>query len=128
MIVADSSVWIANLREDDLPEVLLLRRHMDEILMGDLILVELLQGMRTRTQAEKLRRLFRDFKVAPLCGEAIAVKAAANYRYLRDRGVTVRRTIDAIIATFCIENDLPLLHRDRDFDHFEVHLGLRVLR
>jgi predicted nucleic acid-binding protein len=128
VIVADSSVWIENLRNEQSTEVTLLRQSLDEILMGDLILVEILQGARDDAQARELRALFRDFDVVTICGEDIAVQAARNYRTLRAMGITVRRTIDAIIATFCIENGFPLLHRDRDFGHFETHLGLRVVR
>ena len=127
--MVDSSGWIAYLRAEDKPGVRYLRstRRPSDILVGDLILMEVLQGARDERHATAIEKHLRGFTVVPVLNPGIAVKAAANYRLLRGRGITVRKTIDTIIATFCIENGHQLLHQDRDFSHFEKHLGLRVL-
>ena len=126
-ILVDSSVWIALLRGADIPEVRRLRAidEPDEILLGDMILLEVLQGARDDTHAERIERNLRQFPVQPVLGEGIAVRAARNYRLLRARGVTVRKTIDVVIGTFCIEHGYALLHADRDFAPMAAHLGLR---
>lgn len=128
MIVVDSSVWIANLRGEAGRAVDRLRSLSDtgEILVGDLILLEVLQGARDDRHAARIERGLRQFEIAAMLTEAIATKAAWNYRELRRRGTTVRKTIDTIIATFCIEGGHALLHDDRDFEPFAEHLGLRV--
>lgn len=130
MIVVDSSVWIANLRGLDSPAVHRLRSFGpdEEIVVGDLILLEILQGARSERHARQLRRDFEAHGIHPMLNEQIAVQAAANYRALRALGATVRKTVDLIIATFCIEHGHEILHQDRDFSHFETHLGLQVLR
>lgn len=97
------------------------------ILVGDLILCEVLQGFRNEREARSVEAGLRDFQIAPMLNPELAVRAAANYRHLRALGVTVRKTIDLIIGTFCIANDHALLHSDRDYEPFEKHLGLRVL-
>ena len=129
MILVDSSVWISYFRAEERPAVQLLRsmRKPTDILVGDLILMEVLQGARDKRHADSIESNMREFRGAAMLGPKIAVKAAANFRHLRERGITVRKTIDTIIATFCIENDHQLLHQDRDFAHFETHLGLRAL-
>jgi predicted nucleic acid-binding protein len=97
-----------------------------EVVLGDLIAVEILQGLREGSQLRLVEATLRAFRVVPLCGSEIAPKAAANYRTLRRRGITVRGTIDVIIATWCIENGARLLHNDRDFAAMEVALALPV--
>lgn len=128
MIVVDSSVWIAHLRDRDTPEVRKLRALDDpsEILIGDLILLEVLQGASNERLADLLERHLRQFEIASMLGPALAPRIARNYRFLRDRGVTVRKTIDMIIGTFCIEGGHRLLHADRDFEPMVEHLGLRT--
>jgi len=128
MIVVDSSVWVAHLRDDDMPEVQKLRALEDpsQILVGDFILLEVLQGARNDRHAAAIERALRQFEVATMLSPASAPRIAGNYRMLRDRGVTPRKTIDLIIGTFCIEGGHRLLHADRDFEPLVEHLGLRV--
>lgn len=130
MIVVDSSVWIDNLRGMDTPQVQRLHaiRISDRVIVGDLVLLEILQGVRDDQQAATLEEDFREYRITPMLDAEIAVKAAGYFRHLRSLGITVRKTPDLIIATFCIEGGHQLLHRDRDFSHFETHLGLQVLR
>jgi predicted nucleic acid-binding protein len=128
MILVDSSVWIAHLRDSSSEPVRRLRAiaDEDEILVGDLILLEVLQGARGEAQADRIRRSMRRFEVVPLLDETLAVCAARNYRILRRLGVTVRKTVDLIIGTFCIEHGHALLHDDRGFGPMVQHLGLRI--
>ncbi|MCF6099304.1 PIN domain-containing protein [Mesorhizobium muleiense] len=128
MIVVDSSVWIAHLRNTDSVSVGKLR-HLDdtqEILVGDLILLEVLQGALNEPHAQLIERNFRQFAIVPMLDPATAVEAARNYRMLRRRGITIRRTVDMIIGTFCILGGHALLHDDRDFDPMVRYLGLRA--
>jgi predicted nucleic acid-binding protein len=130
LIVVDSSVWIANLRDLDTAPVRRLRAidHTTEpVLVGDLILLEVLQGARNEQHASRIEQALRRFPVEPMLDADLAVRAAWNVRSLRARGITVRKTIDIIIGTFCIERGHQLLHDDRDFLPMETHLGLRVL-
>jgi len=128
MIVVDSPVWIALLRNQDTPAVRRLRAidAADGIVVGDLILLEVLQGARDEAHAARIERNLRQFPVEPMLGEAIAVRAAAHARTLRRLGVTVRKTIDLVIATFCLDRGYALLHADRDFAPMATHLGLRT--
>jgi predicted nucleic acid-binding protein len=129
VIVVDSSVWIAYFRGLDIPCVRALDAigNTDLILVGDVVLLELLQGARSDADAKRIERLLLRFNVIGMLDPAVAVVAAANYRRLRALGITIRKTADLIIATFCIENDHDLLHNDRDFTPFAEHLGLRTL-
>jgi predicted nucleic acid-binding protein len=129
MIVVDSSVWIAELRGLPTAAVARLERLVDEddILVGDLVLLEVLQGARDDAHAAAIARQMRRFPIAAMSSPALAVEAARFYRILRDRGVTVRKTIDMIIGGFCICNGHALLHDDRDFDAMQRYLGLRVV-
>jgi predicted nucleic acid-binding protein len=129
VIVVDSSVWIDHLNDSRTPRVVLLRQVIGRelILVGDLILLEVLQGLRSDTEATRVERALRRFEVVSLLDAARAPRAAANYRTLRARGITVRKTVDLIIGTFCIDENHTLLHDDRDFDPMEAHLGLRTL-
>jgi predicted nucleic acid-binding protein len=131
VIVVDSSVWIALLRDSDNPAVRRLRDIVetadDRILVGDLILLEVLQGARDEANAGRIERGLRRFPVAPMLGDSCAVEAPRNYRLPRSRGITVRKTIDMIIGTFCLMGEHTLLHDDRDFDPMAVHLGLRIV-
>lgn len=129
MIVVDFSVWIAHLRGEDTPEVRKLRALDDpgEVLIGDLILLEVLQGARSERHAGLIERQLRQFAITDMLSPALAPRTARNYRYLRDRGITPRKTMDMIIGTFCIEGGHRLLHADRDFDPLVEHLGLRTV-
>jgi predicted nucleic acid-binding protein len=130
MIVVDSSIWIGQLRRsrsDKIETLARIRNPATSILVGDLVLLEVLQGARNDRHAAEIERELRVFRIERMLDDGIAVKAAANYRALRDRGITVRKTIDLIIATFCVERGHSLLHEDRDFDPVAAHLGLRVV-
>lgn len=126
MIVVDSSVWIDFLNGRNASHVQRLRAALgtDEITIGDLMLCEVLQGLDTERSARQVEALLRQFDIAPMAGEEIAVAAARNFRTLRRRGITVRKTIDLLIGTWCIENGAPLLHNDSDFRPMARHLGL----
>jgi predicted nucleic acid-binding protein len=130
MILADSSVWIDYFNGKRGAETDLLDRLMDtgRLLVGDLILAEVLQGFRFESDANRALSHFEPFEFRAMGGHDIAISAARNYRLLRGKGVTVRTTIDTLIATFCIVEGHELLHCDRDFDPFERHLGLRVIK
>lgn len=130
MILVDSSVWIAYFNGRRGAETDLLDRVMDsgKVLVGDLILAEVLQGFRVERDAERALSHFEPFEFRPMGGRKIAIRAAFNYRRLRGKGITVRTTIDTLIATFCIVEGHELLHCDRDFDPFTRHLGLRVIK
>jgi predicted nucleic acid-binding protein len=126
LIVVDSSVWIDFLNGRKAPHVDRLRAVLgvDEIIVGDLMLCEVLQGLDSERTAQQVEALLRRFEVVPMVGDAIAVAAARNFRSLRKRGVTVRKTIDLLIGTWCIENGRPLLHNDNDFRAMARYLGL----
>jgi predicted nucleic acid-binding protein len=126
VIVVDSSVWVDFFNGTSTPEVERLDASLGvmPVAIGDLILVEVLQGFRRETDMATARQLFDSIPVIEMLGLANAYKAAQNYRALRRQGITVRKTIDGIIATACIEAALPLLFSDRDFLPFVRHLGL----
>lgn len=128
MVLVDSSVWIDYFRghvtraTDHLDRLL----GQDLVVTGDLILAEVLQGFRHQHAFDLAKRALLAVDVWPLAGQRICLQAANNYRALRAAGVTPRKTIDGLIATWCIENDHALLHDDRDFDPFARHLGLKI--
>lgn len=129
MIVADSSVWIdyfngVATRETALLDSILGR---EPVMIGDLILAEVLQGFRSDHDVRRARMVLDTLRFEPMLGRDIALASAANYRVLRGKGITVRKTIDVLIATFCIKNGHVLLHSDRDFDPFAEYLGLKTL-
>jgi predicted nucleic acid-binding protein len=129
VIVVDTSVWVDFLRDVPSPEAELLDRILPErrIVVGDLILCEVLMGVPNERQATRTEELLRDFLILPMTNDLLASKAGRHFRTLRAKGVTVRKTIDLLIGTFCLHHGHQLLHRDRDFDAMEQHLGLRVL-
>ena len=129
MLVVDTSVWIDyfNGVENSQTDFLHLALENTPILIGDLILAEVLQGFRHDPDFEKVRRTLGKFMQASMVNPVLAVQSARNYRFLRQKGITVHKTIDSLIATFCIENDHQLLHNDSDFDGYEEYLGLRVV-
>jgi predicted nucleic acid-binding protein len=127
VIFVDSSVWIdyfrgSNTAEADRLDALLDR---EDLIMGDLVLAEVLQGFDSERDFGTALELFEPLLLVEIGGRETAIAAARNYRKLRARGVTIRKTIDPLIATWCIRNDAPLLYSDRDFDPFVEHLGLR---
>jgi predicted nucleic acid-binding protein len=129
MIVVDSSVWIdafnANETKQSLHLMALLGKKL--IAIPDLALTEVLQGARGERHFQTILRLMSTVDVMATTGPNVAVQSARNYRNLRALGITVRKTIDTLIATRCILDGHELLHNDRDFDPFVEHLGLRVV-
>ncbi len=130
MILVDSSVWVDYLRGTATPQTDTLDALLGNVplAVGDLILTEVLQGCGTDKDFNEVRRLLLNLTVVTLGGQTVAIEAARNFRRLRALGLTVRKTIDTVIATRCIMDKLELLHSDRDFDPFEQHLGLRCVR
>lgn len=128
MIVVDTSVWIAHLRNEQTLAARRLRAQIDpdDILVGDLILLELLQGARDEHSASAVEGHLRQFELATMCDVDTAVAAASNYRVLRSKGITVRKSIDLLIGTFCIRHGHHLLQQDRDFEPMARHLGLKL--
>ncbi len=127
-VVVDSSIWIDRLADRDTVEVRMLRRLIlarYPVLIGDLMLAEVLQGTRSDRDFVRAHQLMAAFEPLSIASHSVAIEAARNYRNLRALGITIRKTIDTLIATRCILDDLPLLYRDRDFDPFVQHLGLR---
>lgn len=129
MIVVDSSVWIDYFNGVETRETALLDGVLGRgpIVVGDLILVEVLQGFRAEQHVRRARAALDTLIFESMAGRDIALKSASNYRALRVKGVTVRKTIDMLIATFCMEKGHSLLHSDRDFDPIEEHLGLETV-
>lgn len=127
MILVDSSVWIDFFRGTATAQV----ERLDHLLgnqllaVGDLILAEVLQGFTSERDFNQARRLLLALDVVDIGGVEIGIAAARNFRLLRSRGIRVRKTIDTLIATRCIESNIRLLYSDRDFDPFVEHLGLR---
>ncbi len=128
MIVVDSSVWIdyfngvASPSTDRLDALL----GAEPVAIGDLILAEVLQGFRSDADYRTAKTLFASMPVLEMLGATNAIKAAENFRALRKKGITIRKTADVIIATACIEANVPLLFQDKDFLPFVDHMGLRA--
>jgi predicted nucleic acid-binding protein len=129
VVIVDTTVWIDFLGGRSTAEAAWLDRELTRQRLGltDLILCEILQGIPTESEAARTLEELRRFEVFVTGGVELAVAAARNYRALRTRGRTVRKTIDCLIATFCLLHQHSLLHRDRDFDPFEDVLGLQVV-
>jgi predicted nucleic acid-binding protein len=129
MVIIDTTVWIDYLCGADNPETFWLDQELTRQRLGltDLILCEVLQGVREPTLLIQVRDELLTLHLFETGGKELAIASALNYLNLRDQGYTVRRTIDCLIATFCLEAGHELLHRDRDFDVFERALGLRVI-
>ena len=127
MIFVDSSVWIDYFNGNETPET----EKLDSILgaspvcIGDIVLTEVLQGFKRDKDFNTAKELLSALIIHNVLDTSIALKSANNFRALRKKGVTVRKTIDVIIATFCIENEIPLLYSDKDFTPFQKHLNLR---
>ena len=128
MILVDSSVWISYFNGISTWQTDLLDSCLSDIpvVMGDLILAEVLQGFKSDKDYEAAKDLLGALPFRQIGGYNVAIQSAQNYRVLRKSGVTVRKTIDVIIGTFCIMEDLPLLHDDRDFDPMASHLSLKT--
>ena len=129
MILVDSSVWIDYFKGTVTTQTQILDALLgnEPLAIGDLILTEVLQGFDDDRDFNQARKMLTSLIVIELGGQEIAIQAAKNFRALRVLGVTVRKTIDTVIATRCIESGYDLLHNDRDFDPFAKHLGLRVV-
>jgi predicted nucleic acid-binding protein len=127
VIVVDSSVWVdyfngtSTSASDQLDQLL----EAEPLVVGDLILIEVLQGFRLDRDYRTAKRLMTSLSIVNMGGQELAIKAAENFRTLRKRGITVRKTVDMLIATCCIEFGHSLLYSDRDFDPCREHLGLR---
>jgi len=130
MIVADTSVWIDYVNGVVSPQTNILDIELENrrVATGDLIIVEFLQGFRENKQFQEAKDLMDSLEYYDFVGRELAIKAAQNFRKLRKMGITIRKTIDVLIATFCIESGFALLHNDRDFDPMEEVLGLRIKR
>lgn len=130
MILVDSSVLIdyfngiKNTHTEKLDALL----GSELIVIGDYILAEVLQGFRSDKDFKAAKDALQSFPCFNICNESIAIKSAENFRLLRTKGKTVRKTVDLIIGTFCIMNNLELLHNDRDFEPMEQFLGLKVVK
>ena len=130
MILVDSSVWIDYFNGNKTLQTDWLDSSMGNtpIIMGDLILTQVLQGFQRDKDYKTARDLLLRIPFMPMGGQDVALESAANYRLLRRKGITVRKTIDVMIGTFCIHYQLPLLHDDRDFDPMVKYLGLKVIQ
>jgi predicted nucleic acid-binding protein len=129
VVIVDTTVWIDYFQGVENPETEWLNTELDRQRLGltDIILCEVLQGVRDDVVAKEVERRLLNLEVFDTGGVAVAREAARNYRALRSRGYTVRKTIDCLIATFCLRGQHSLLHRDRDFDPFETFLELSVI-
>jgi predicted nucleic acid-binding protein len=129
VVIVDTTVWIDYFQGVENPETEWLNTEIDRQRLGltDIILCEVLQGVRDDVVAKEVERRLLNLEVFDTGGVAVAREAARNYRALRSRGYTVRKTIDCLIATFCLRGQHSLLHRDRDFDPFETFLELSVI-
>ena len=128
MILVDSSVFIDyfnginNWHTDELNALL----GNELVITGDYILAEVLQGFRNDKDYKIAKEVMQSFPCFRICSEELAIKSAENFRYLRTKGITIGKTVDLIIGTFCIENDLELLHRDKDFELMGQYLNLKI--
>ena len=129
MLVVDSTVWIDYFNGVENSQTDYLDQIVDKtpILIGDLILAEVLQGFREDADFEKARRVLTKYIQVAMVNPELALQSARNFRLLRRQGIAVRKTIDSLIATYCIENEHDLLHNDNDFDGYEKHLGLKAV-
>ena len=129
MVIIDTTVWVDYLRGLENKETEYFGRELGRQRFGltDLILCETLQGLEDQKTSARVLRELRKFELFHTGGEQLAIEAARNFRTLRRQGRTVRKTMDCLIATFCLLQGHSLLHRDRDFDHFEEGLGLKVI-
>lgn len=129
MIVVDTSVWVAHFRNETSAAVATLRALDDpnDIVVGDLVLLECLQGARDEAHAARIEAALRVFQIEAMLDAGLAIETARHYRVLRAMGLTPRKTIDLIIGAFCVRHGYRLLHQDRDFEPMVAHLGLQAL-
>jgi predicted nucleic acid-binding protein len=127
--IVDTSIWIDLFNGVHSDHTAWMNRNLDDsrIALTDLTLCEVLQGLRNDAMHAGVRKDLLKFGVHSTCGTELALATSDNYRFLRKRGITIRKTIDCMIATYCISKGHSLLHNDRDFDPFEQHLGLQVI-
>lgn len=129
MVIVDTSAWIEYFK-GGIPHIV---EKVDQCLerdlvgIGDLVYCEIMQGLRAPRQRSQISTLLLSLPQFDMVGFSIAEKSAANYRLLRSKGITIRKTIDVLIGTFCAENGLRIVHRDSDFDLMAKHIGLEVL-
>lgn len=130
MILVDSSVWIGYFNGKINPQTDWLDSALGReiIIVGDFILVEVLQGFKSDRDYHKAKELLMNFRIMEMLGRELAIKSAENYRFLRKKGVTVHKTIDVIIGTFCIHHNISLLHDDQDFHPLTEYLGLNAVK
>ena len=132
MLVVDSSVWIDFFNKTGAPAAELLKHMLRNgevrIVVPDLVLFEVLRGFRSERSHRDAKQLMESLDIEATAGHQLALAAAAHYRSLRAQGITVRGPIDVLVASFCIERDYALLHRDKGFDAFETLRGLRGWR
>ena len=128
MVLVDTSVWIDYFNGHSTAQTEKLDGLLSStiVVVGDLILAEILQGFRSDRDYRIAKRLLQELELVSMCNIAYAIKSAENYRLLRKKGVTIRKTIDCLIATYCLENRLPLLYSDKDFNPFVEQLGLKA--
>jgi len=128
MIVVDSSVWISRLRNLSTPQTAKFDEIQDfrDVVLGDIVLMEILQGTQNDRQATNIQKRLAKFGVVSMLTPSLAIKAATNYRALRNRGITIRKAVDMIIGTYCIEHGHSLLHQDKDYLPMVEHLGLQL--
>jgi predicted nucleic acid-binding protein len=129
MVIVDTSAWIEYLRGGISEVVEKVDRclDLDQVGIGDLIYCEVMQGIRSSRERNRVSSLLLSLPHFDMVGFGIAQKSAANYRLLRSRGVTVRKTIDVLIGTFCAEHGFQVAHNDSDFDHMATHIGLELV-
>ncbi len=129
MVLVDSSVWVNYFNGTTTWQTEILDQMLPQIpiLTGDLILTEVLQGFRSDKDFRKAKEIMEILPCKEMVGYHIAIQSATNYRKLRKKGITVRKTIDVIIGTYCITENLPLLYDDKDFNPMAEHLGLKTI-
>jgi predicted nucleic acid-binding protein len=130
MVVADTTVWIDYVRGLQAPHTNALDHELlhNQVITGDLLMAEFLQGFRNDKDFEATKEIMNSLICYDMLGKDMALKSAVNFRLLRKNGITVRKTADIIIGTFCIEHNFPLLHNDRDFEPMEKYLGLLIYK
>jgi predicted nucleic acid-binding protein len=129
MILVDSSVWVDYFNDNKNDKTALLYHYLDNeiICITDIILIEVLQGIKNNNHYITTKRLLEKLIYFEMLNKDIVMKTIENYRFLRKKGITIRKTIDCIIATFCIENNITLLHNDKDFIPFETNFDLQTI-
>ena len=130
MVLVDTTVWTDYVRGLKTPHTNALDYELlhNQVITGDLLMAEFLQGFRNDRDFEAAKEIMNSLIYCDMLGKDIALKSAENFRFLRKNGITIRKTADIIIGTFCIEHKLHLLHNDRDFEPMEKHLGLLIYK